>query len=428
MVRAVRGEGAFTAAMDATASMAAMAASMQRREHMSDETTTTQGGSTAGLREAALARRAAKQEAKAAPAKPASEGPAFVKGKPTPSADAVADDEARQQHRKLPTRAREAANDNGDEPDVEALADDASEATGETIKIGEHEIPVSVLEQLPDEALRRIKRKLKAGGEELEVTLLDALNEVPKARGWQKRMWEAAQREKKLEQIAQSMGRDTIGAYMALHGVTRQQALDALSQQLLGELDREQSLAKMTPEERARYERMHELEAKAARAEELERKEREREQSAAAERQRKQVLADMTPALEAAGIRPSAYAIQRVAMTLDVAMRDGVIRALDADAVRWAAEEVAKEVTAERDADLDGDGDALIAKIGETRAREIAKAYAKRVQSRQQPVRSASAQPRKQASSGRPQFRTFSEFQKWSNEQARKRDRARGIR
>lgn len=385
---------------------------------MSDETTIVEGGSTAGLREAALAKKAAGP----APAKAAQQAPQFGK-QPVRAATAVADGDARQAHRKLPSKAAEES-----EPDLSAIDFDAEPAAndnasaspvGETIRIGDHEIPISVLEQLPDEALRRIKRKLKAGGEELEVTLAEALDDVPKARGWQKRMWEASQREKRLEQIAQSMGTDPVGAYAALHGVTRNQAADALGQQLLTVFDREG----MSAEERAAHDRQVELERKAAERDELMRREEERQRDAETQRLRAQYVASMKPALEAAGLRPTQHAIARVAMFVDAALRDGILTNIGPDELRWAASEVRKERDAETEAELpEDDGEALIARLGEKRARQIARAYAKRIQQQTAPVKREVSVPRaKPANDNKPT--TWKEFFDAKNREAAARRR-----
>lgn len=404
---------------------------------MSDEGQITTGGGTAGLRDAAMAKRTAKQEAGAQA--PASKAPQFVKGKPTPSADAVADGEARKAHAKLPTRAREeAANDNGEEePDLSALVEPDAPANdnGETIKIGDFEIPVSVLEQLPDSALARIKRKIKAGGEELEVTLAEALAEVPKAKGWQKRMWEAAQKEKGIEGqaqqlglIAKSMGTDAIGAIARLYGASRSQAADFISQQLISEIDREKREASMSPEERQRFSRMSELEQKEERLRALEEQEKTRAESESQAKHRQRYIDSMKPALEAAGLAVSKRNVRDVANMVATMMDDGLIKG-DAtpDDLRWAAAELAKEHAADEGESMPSDGEQLIARLGDQRSKAIAHAWAKRVQQRQQPAgRSASAAPRAKAPPQKAE--SFAEWQRRANADARKRDRQAGRR
>ncbi len=402
---------------------------------MSDEGQVVQGGSTTGLRDAAMAKRSAKQEASA-------QAPTFAKGKPTPSADSVGDDEARGQHRKLPTKARAEApaNDNGEEPDLSALAandngDDGmielgKGADGEPIRV-----PASVLEALPDSVLAKIKRKVKAGGEELEVTLAEALADVPKARGWQKRMWEAAQAEKtvkgqahQLQTIAQSMGTDAIGAIAQMYGVSRSRAADHLSQQFLAEVDREQSLAKMTPEERQRWDRLSELEQKEAKLKQLEEQETKRTESERQAQHRERYVASMRPALEAAGLSATPRNVRDVANMVATMMDEGVIKGdATADDLRWAAEELAKEQAKEEGETLPEDGEQLIARLGDKRAREVARAYAKRVQQKTQPAgRASNGAPRPKAPAQKAQ--SFAEWQRQANADARKRDRQAGRR
>lgn len=266
-----------------------------------------------------------------------------------------------------------------DPEDVVALEGAGEAAPGEeTVRIGDVDVPLSALSELPDAVLKKIKRKVKARGQELEVTLADALEAVPQAEGWRKRMWEAAQREKELEEIAHRMGTDHVGAYAALHGISRGEAMDRLGKQYLQELQRDA----MTPEERAAADRQADLERKAARVEEIERKERERQMQAEADSLRRTFLAATKPALENSGLKASKRNIQQVASIVDRALRDGVIKGTPtSDDFAWAAGELAKEVAEERDEYLpaDAEGEALIERIGVDRARKIAQAYAKRV-------------------------------------------------
>lgn len=280
-----------------------------------------------------------------------------------------------------------AANDNGGESDAQllaSLADDA--APGEpTVSIGGHDIPVSALQDLPDDVLRQIKRKIKSGDFEREVSLADALAAVPRVDHVQKRLWEAAQQEKRLEQIAQRMGSDPVGSYMALHEVDRATAIDSLSRQLVEQLERDA----MPPQERAELDRRAELERKAARADEYERAEQERTLRAEEQQAAKTLRPKLEGALKQAGAPASAYTVQRLAAVVHAAMQEGVIRGAPSDAdLAWAADRVATELGAERTAHLgDADGDDLIARVGEETARKIARAYAKRVSKAQPAVR-----------------------------------------
>lgn len=274
-----------------------------------------------------------------------------------------------------PSTPIEVSADDLEDDDVDALSGAPGE---ETIRIGEVDVPLSALSALPDDVLKRIKRKIKAAGEEREISLADALEAVPKAEGWRKRMWEASQKEQHLERLAQQMGTDPVGAYAALHKVSRSQAMDALSEKYMREIE----IERMTPEERAKADRQAELERKAARAEELERAEKDRRLQAEAEGMQRQFVAATKPALEAAGLKASKRNVQQVALLVDRAIRDGVIHGVPtADDFGWAAKELAKEIAEERDDYLptDAEGDALIERIGVERARKIAQAYAKRV-------------------------------------------------
>jgi hypothetical protein len=368
---------------------------------MSDATTTTAAAEatpqtiTPGeLRRAALEGRKARQE-------------------PQTTTDVV------QQH----AGAQEAAARQDDGLDAEALeALTANDGTSEeTITIGGVEVPVSALTDLPDDVLRKIKRKVKAAGQEREVSLIEALEAVPKAEGWQRRMWEASQREKQLEALASRMAEDPIEAFAKLRGVTRSQALDALGSQLLADLDYES----LPPAERAKRDRERELERKAALADELMRRQDEERAKVETERAQKTALATLRTAFQAHGVAETPYAIRRVASIVLDATEAGVIKGdPTASDLEWAAQEVAREQREERESYLspDADGEALIARVGEDRARRIAQAYAARVRAKQSPVtREAPApgKPRQQAQQQRPS--TWDEWQ-------RQADRRQGIR
>lgn len=298
--------------------------------------------------------------------------------------------------------------------DAEGLDDDALDALegdagppAETITIGGVEVPVAALSDLSDDVLRRIKRKVKAAGEEREISLIEALEAVPKAEGWQRRMWEASKKEKELEAIAKRMGSDHIGAYAALHGVSRREAMDALAAQYLREAERDA----MSPEERAKAERQDELERKAKLAEEYERKEKERELEAQANTLRQQFMAATKPALTEAGLSASKRNVQAVAQYVSTAIESGIIKGTPGpDDFTWAAKEVAKEISSEREEYLStDDADQLIERIGPERARKIAQAYAKRVRKAAAPVEREGAAPRRRREPARAQ--TWEEWQ-----------------
>lgn len=259
-----------------------------------------------------------------------------------------------------------------------APGDSGSQA--DTIRIGDVDVPREALVALlggedGDAILGQIKRTLRAGGEDIEISLLDALAEVPKAKGWQKRQWQAAEAEKRLDEIAGSMGTDIVGAYAKLHGVSMRQATDAVADQVI----RLHELEKMTPEERATADAQTELERKAARHDELERERDAETAQVDMLRARKRLVPMVHTALAAAGVPKSRHALARVAGIVSAAMDQGVIKGeAQPEHLEWAAQLVAEERTEERTAYYgDADGDELLALVGKEQARKIAKAVAK---------------------------------------------------
>ena len=280
----------------------------------------------------------------------------------------------------------------------------ATASAGETIRVGDHDIPLSVLEALPDEALARIKRKIRAGGEELEITLADALRDAPLAKGAQKRLWEASQVRKQAEEVraqaeqaAQLMAKDVIAATMRLHEVDREGAIDLIASALEPDL----LLAEMTPQERrvemrrreedaAKEAMQRELQRKAALADRYEAQERARREEAETAKARTTILAGLDAAFKGAGVAKTKYAIQRAAHLLDRAIQDGAIRGAPSQGdLEWAAKAVAAEVREDAEGLIpaDAEGEALIAHVGEARAAKIAKAYAARVAAKSKPAR-----------------------------------------
>jgi hypothetical protein len=262
----------------------------------------------------------------------------------------------------------------------------ATASAVETIRIGDHDIPLSLLESLPDEALRRIKRKIRAGGEDLEISMLDAWDSAPLAKGAQKKLWEASQVRKQAEQAAQLMAGDPVEATMRLHGVSRGQAIDMIATKLEPYLLREA----MSPEERAQAERADELERKAALADRYEAQDRARREEAETAKARTTILAGLDAAFKGAGVAKTKYAIQRAAHLLDRAIQDGAIRGAPSQGdLEWAAKAVAAEVREDAEGLIpaDAEGEALIAHVGEARAAKIAKAYAARVAAKSKPAR-----------------------------------------
>lgn len=367
------------------------------------ETTSTDDGESAApdtSREARNATRAARLKGGgAAPAAPRPGGPTKPIGTPVAN-----DDDG------------ESADLGLDDEDAEAL-EGAGEPGEETIRIGDLDVPLSALSSLPDDVLKRIKRKIKSSGKELEISLADALESVPKAEGWQRRMWEARQKEQGLEKIAQQMGTDPVGAYAALHGVSRSQAMDALTAKYMAELEQE----RMTPEERAKADKQADLERRARRADELEKQERDRAMQAETDNQRRVFVGHTKTALEGAGLASSKRNVQQVALLVDRMMRDGVIKgAPTADDFAEAAKDLAKEIDEERGGWLpeDAEGDALIEKIGIAKARKIAQAMAKRVR------KGAPVVERKREPGAAPRTKPADSWEEW---QARA-NRRQGIR
>ena len=290
-----------------------------------------------------------------------------------------------------------------------ALAGDGAVAgeVADTVSIGGVDVPLSALADLPDDVLKHIRRKVKSAGEEREVSMLDALDAVPKAEGWQKRQWEAAQREKAVQEAAQGISTDVVGSLMKLGNMSRAEATDMVAQQMVSILERQQ----MSPEDRARAEAHEQLVSKAARADEYERAEAQAKQATETAALQATYTGLANDALTAAGVRQSPQAVQRVASVLERASVDGQIRGdITSEHFAWAAGVVAKELTDERAAYYgDAEGDDLIGRVGEEQARKIARAYAKRVQrSQATPRREESAAPRSAA-----QPRSFETMAEW---------------
>lgn len=291
-----------------------------------------------------------------------------------------------------------------DASEIEAIAGGEPEAEPETITIGGHTIPVSELASLPDDVLRRIKRKVKAAGQEREVSLLEALEAVPKAEGWQRRQWEAAQYEKKIREAASALPKDAIRAVMELQGVSRGEAVDILSQQLVAELEE----AELPPAERRERERRRALEERAAKADEYERQQRAQAEAKATKAAQAAHIKGMDAALGAVGIARTDYTTARMATVLAGAYDAGVIQGdCTPEDYAWAAEQVAREVAAERKTAF-ADPAAFI-KAHPEEARAIAKAYAQGIKAKQPPPQRAPGS----AAAARQERKQFSSFAEW---------------
>jgi len=294
-----------------------------------------------------------------------------------------------------------------DPAELEALSGDLSKppVDTETVMIGDAEIPMSALlahlgGEDGDAVLAKIMRTVRAAGEDREVSLLDALKAVPKAEGWQKRQWQAAQAEKKLDGIAASMGADVVGAYQQLHGCTAEQAREAVLSQLEGQYAREA----MSPEDRARSDAHAKLERDAAELAQIKGQQKAEQASKDQKAFERRVKPLMYAALKEAGIPKTRQAIQQMAGIV-AAMHDQGLIVGDAQAgpehFASAAETLNQERAEERTIRYDGlEGDALIERMGPELARRAAKAVAKAYQ-RRAPVRVASTSTKAPASSAR---------------------------
>ncbi len=255
----------------------------------------------------------------------------------------------------------------------------APAGSGQTIKIGEHEVPISALADLPDDVLKQIKRKIKSAGAEREVSLLEALEAVPKADGWQAKLQQAARKERELDSIAESLGKDPIMAYATIHQVSEEEAERALAEQVLKRLD----YRNLPKAEQAKIDRERELERKAAKADDYERVEKEREQAAAAVQAQRTLTPMIKSGLEGVGLPLDETHVAQVAEELSAMMRYGHFgsgqstRTIGADDIA----EAAKTVAARADKLVGhrvGDAKAFIAKNPEL-ARAIAQGYAETV-------------------------------------------------
>lgn len=343
---------------------------------------------------------AANVPAEAAPAEAPAEAANDNAAAEAPVAPVAPEVAAENDNAQAPAEGEPAAGGDGDGLDEETLAalagGDVPDPDEPTVTIGEHSIPLSALTEYlstDDDLLGKVKRTIKANGEEREVTLAEALEAVPKAEGFHKKLYELNQERQRLNEAATLMEKDTIQALMRSHNLTREQAVDRLATHLHAELEREA----MSPEERKAAEERARLEERARIADEYEQRERSRQREAAEAKARETLEPMLNSALEAAGVAPSVYTFGRVGTLLDRAMRDGIITTdlpTEAD-IRDAAKQVAKETAAERDTYLSGDGDALLERLGPDVARKVAQAYAKQVQARRgSPERPAGAPPK----------------------------------
>jgi len=279
--------------------------------------------------------------------------------------------------------APEALGGNGAAPEalgaevLEAIEGDAGDGDGAaTVTIGGIEIPIAALAELPDDVLGHIRRKVSSAGEEREISLLEALEAVPKADGWQRKQWEASQKIREVEDVYKRLRADPY-IEAALRG-DGDAALRAAEARVLDAYRREG----MSDEQRAEADRMSELERKAERADEYEKRAREEAEAAQTTKLADYFSSNLKRSLEAAGVPPSDRTLKRAAEAMS-SLIEGEGRDLTqtelAGAFGRVAEFVRDELEAEGEAMFDVSDDALIARIGDERARRIAKAYAARV-------------------------------------------------
>lgn len=298
-----------------------------------------------------------------------------------------------------------------------APANDNGGSTEEpTIKIGGHDIPLSAIDDLPDDVLRRVKRKIKAGGEEMELSLLEALERAPRAHGIERKAWELAQQRKQMDELVSGIGADPIAAYAAIHGLTRSQATKAIAKAAMDDLDYEA----MPAEERAKVDRQRELERKAKLADEYERAELSRRQEAEAQQAQRTIGPMIQSALPAAGLPADAEHVSEVARELSAMMDAGLfdagrgqVRAITAEDVAEASKAVAaraSKLVNHRVSDVDS-----FITANPALARKIAQAVAKQVRGAQTPQRAPEGTKVRAAADSNAQPTTFAEFQAMRN-------------
>jgi hypothetical protein len=228
-------------------------------------------------------------------------------------------------------------------------------------------------------------------------------------------MYEAAQKERQLEQAMAGIGKDPIGVIAKQQGVSREQAADLLAQQALTTLERQA----MDPKARAELEAREELERKAKGFEELQEQERQRKLEAEAAQWRERLTSGFHQALEAQGLPKSKHALARMAGLIGAATDRGVIKGDPTpDDYAWAAERVAEEVRAEQATMLDAEGDELISRLGEDVALKVARAVAARYRKTAPPDRQAGVE-RKTGRREPSKIRNWNEWREEANRRMR---------
>jgi hypothetical protein len=261
----------------------------------------------------------------------------------------------------------------------------------ETIRIGDHEVSIDALAALPeadlDRVLKKLKRKVRSDGKDVEIDLLEALSLVPKAHRADRAVWEASEMRKAIEGVMQDFPRDPSGAVAKMFGVDRSRARQLLEEHVYHELQYEG----LKPEERKRVDEERSLREKAARADEYEKVEKKRREEADVAAHVQTIGEGLTSALTAAGMQPSEWAMRRAASAMEAmigaAGRDLTAAELQA-AYRKAAEFTRDEIERERGSHLEtDDDDELIRRVGEERAKRIARAIGAKAKKGAPPAR-----------------------------------------
>jgi hypothetical protein len=172
-----------------------------------------------------------------------------------------------------------------------------------------------------------------------------------------------------------------------MFGDDRSRARQLLEEHVYHELQYEG----LKPEERKRVDEERSLREKAARADEYEKVEKKRREEADVAAHVQTIGEGLTSALTAAGMQPSEWAMRRAASAMEAmigaAGRDLTAAELQA-AYRKAAEFTRDEIERERGSHLEtDDDDELIRRVGEERAKRIARAIGAKAKKGAPPAR-----------------------------------------
>lgn len=268
---------------------------------------------------------------------------------------------------------------NGAPPQVSTLADLAnvdalppapgSEVEPPKFAIGETQVDLGALVEAlngehGDAVLKAVKRKIKAAGEEVEISLLEALGEVPKARGFHKNMHEVSRLRKDVRGVVEDMGSDPIGAYMRLYGEQdRAKVAQFFADHALAEMRR----GDLSPEQQAYLEQQEQLQRDAEAGRRLMQKE-QREQMAREDAQmREQVMPMIHDALKGVGLPAKKHQIGRLSGIMADWHRRGVISGPATPAQLQEAARIVREEYSEERGGMYGEltGEDLLSAIGD---------------------------------------------------------------